>query len=482
MLKQITALILIALLILPFLTLPVLALSNEQEEAIQNFLDEARRTSGAPSISVSIIIEEETHFFSSGETNDEHLYELASVSKAFTALGILYLEENGLLSRTDSITDYLPWLIFNYDGEPVNMQDVRIEHLVYHTVGITQNHANVGVFAGEHEDTLQSTVEALIGAELDFLPGERFEYGTKNYNVLGMIIEVVSGLSYEEFMRIHIFEPLGLYNTFANRDDAIATGNLTQGYFTQFIIQTRTRDSKEARGAVPTGYIITNTYDMARWKSIQLGVADETSEIFSRIIPLSHQENRTVDIEYLYDIPYYYAFGWFVSQDGINIMHGGNNPSFTSFVDLQPNENIGVTVLSNSQNVNTHSIATGIVNILNGNFDVSYEMFLLRTMDIIFTSLTVLGSLFTVLFLFLGIKRQKFITKPVSKKRIVAICFLALLTIGLFVFTYLSPALLVSESNWRIALNFVSPSVLTGMIAISLSSGSLLFLTLRQKE
>jgi len=482
MLKRVITRALIAFLILPFLIQPALALSSEQEESIRQFLDDARRISGAPSISVSIVVEDETHFFSSGEINDEHtLYELASVSKAFTALGILYLEENGLLSTTDSIADYLPWLTFNYNGEPINMQEVRIEYFIFHTVGITQNHSNTGVFAGEHDDNLQETVEALIGADLDFLPGERFVYGTKNYLVLGMVIEAASGLSYEDFMRIHIFEPLGLYHTFANRDEAIATGNFVQGYFTQFIFGTTPRDSKEARGAVPTGYIITNTYDMARWKTIQLGLVDEIPDIFERIIPLSHQGDGTVAPEYMFDVLYHYAFGWFESQDGTTIMHGGGNPSFTSFVYLRPHENIGVTVLSNSQNVNTHSIASGIRNILDGNFDVSYEMSLLQMIDIIFTLLTTFGSFLAILFLILGLKRKKFVTKPVSKKRMVAICFLSLLTIGLFVFTYLLPVVFVGVSSWQVALNFVSLSSLTGMFAISFTSSSLLFLMLRGK-
>ena len=483
MIKKITALALVAILFFSFWAKPVSALPNEQAEAIQDFLDEARRTSRASSISVSIVVEDETHFFSSGSTNDEHtLYELASVSKAFTALGILYLEESGLLSITDSIADYIPWLTFNHNGEPVDMQNVRIEHFVHHTVGITQNHGNVGVLTGEHEDTLHDTVEALIDAELDFLPDERFEYGTKNYIVLGMVIEAASGLSYEEFMRIHIFEPLGLYNTFANRDDAVTTSNLAQGYFTQFVFQTRPRDSRESRGAVPTGYIITNTYDMARWKSIQLGINNEIPEIFNRIIPLSHQGNRTVAPEYMFDVPYYYAFGWSVSQDGTNISHAGGNPSFATFVDLQPNENIGITVLSNSVDVNTHSIASGIANILDGNLDVSYQMSILRILDIVSTALTVFGGLLTILFVFLGFKRQRFITKSISKKRMVAIFVLALLTVALFILTYLLPGLL-GIGNWTVALlNFVSPSILTGMLAISLLSSSLLFLTLRQKN
>ena len=184
------------------------------------------------------------------------------------------------------------------------MQSIRIEHFIHHTVGITQNHRN-NVFEREDPDTLQRTVEALIDAQLDFLPGERFEYGTKNYNVLGMVIEAASGLSYEAFMRTHIFEPLGLYNTFADRDDAIATNRLAQGYFTQFIFQTRARDSQEARGSVPTGYIISDAYDMARWMQIQLGVTNDIPEIFNQIIPISHEEDRTVAPEYIFEIPYY---------------------------------------------------------------------------------------------------------------------------------------------------------------------------------
>ena len=479
--KKTMPLVLMIILFFSFFAKPVLALPNEKAEAIQHLLDEARRASRAPYISISIVTDDNTYFFSSGTTNDEHtLYELASVSKAFTALGILYLEEEGLLSTTDAIADYLPWLTFYYNGELVDMQSVRIEHFIYHTVGITQNHGNVGVLRGEHADTLQDTVEALIGAELDFLPGERFAYGTKNYNVLGMVIEAASGLSFEEFMRIHIFEPLGLYNTFANRDYAIETGNLAQGYFTQFIFQTRARDSQESRGSVPTGYIISNAYDMARWMQVQLGAATDIPEIFNHIVPISHEGDRTVEPEYMFEIPYYYAFGWSVSQDGTNVSHAGGNPSFAAFVDLHPNENIGVTVLSNSIDVNGFSIATGIRSILDNNLDTSYQRSIFRVIDIVATILTGLGSLLTVLFVFLGFKRKKFIAKPISKKRIALISFLALLTIALFYFAYTLPTMM--GVNWRIFLtNFAPLSTLTGMLALILLSSSALFLALRER-
>jgi len=213
---------------------------------------------------------------------------------------------------------------------------------------------------------------------------------------------------------------------------------------------------------------------------IQLGIINDIPEIFNHIIPISHEGNTAIASDDMVENPYYYAFGWFVSQDGTNIMHGGGNPSFATFVDLFPNENIGVTVLSNSIDVNSFSIAIGIESILNSNLNVSYQMSMLRILDIVATILTVVGGLLTILFVFLGFRRKKFIAKSDFKERMVAISLLVLLTLVLFILTYTLPAILAGVSTWAIALNFVPFSLLTGAIAFPLSSSSILFLTLRE--
>lgn len=78
------------------------------------------------------------------------------------------MEEQGLLGVNDSIQKYLPWLSFQYKGHPVDV-------------------------------------------ELAFTPGEHYEYGTINYDVLGLVIETVSGQSYENFMKEQVLNPLGLH-------------------------------------------------------------------------------------------------------------------------------------------------------------------------------------------------------------------------------------------------------------------------------
>lgn len=184
--------------------LQAFAIPNAQTVSIQEFITEAQRVSRTPGIAISVVTENETDIFFTGVAHGsdnvavygDTLFELASVSKAFTALGVLYLEEQGLLSLEDSIADHLPWLTFQYNGQAMDMQVLRLYHFMHHTSGLS-------VLTTPGFGTLQSGVEALVGAELAFFPGERMEYGNGNYNILGLVIERVSGQSYESFIQLY---------------------------------------------------------------------------------------------------------------------------------------------------------------------------------------------------------------------------------------------------------------------------------------
>jgi len=159
------------------------SLPGEQHTAIQSLLEDARRISGAPGISVSILIEDEVFFFSSGYANrrealpvdETTLFELASLSKAFTGLGVLLLEEQGFLSLNDSIVEYLPWFALQYRRRPIDMQGVTLNHFLHHTSGIVNSRHTDIVSPGSTPDMLQKTVESINNAELAFQPGTRFE-------------------------------------------------------------------------------------------------------------------------------------------------------------------------------------------------------------------------------------------------------------------------------------------------------------------
>ncbi|KQS33848.1 serine hydrolase [Dyadobacter sp. Leaf189] len=137
----------------------------------------------------------------------ESVFELASVSKAFTGIGIMQLKEKGLLSYDDSLRKFFPEL--PYAG-------VSVRHLLANTSGIPD-------FLGWTEEEInvnaKNTNAAILGilpkkfAAVAFAPGLRFLYSNTNYVLLASIIEKVSGLSYAEYMRKHIFLPCGMSNT-----------------------------------------------------------------------------------------------------------------------------------------------------------------------------------------------------------------------------------------------------------------------------
>ena len=218
------------------------ALSDSQSAAIQALLDDACRISGVPGMSISILADDEVFYFSSGYADREKglsasentLYELASVSKAFTGMGIMLLEEQGLLSMTDPVQKYLPWFTLKYQGKPVDMQSLTLNNFLHHTSGLTNIRHLQNIPQGNTPDMLQKTVEMLVDAELAFPPGEQYNYGTVNYDVLGLVIEIVSRQSYEDFMKEQVFQPLGLHQTYVYKEAAQVTGQLAQGYRSSF--------------------------------------------------------------------------------------------------------------------------------------------------------------------------------------------------------------------------------------------------------
>jgi D-alanyl-D-alanine carboxypeptidase len=136
----------------------------------------------------------------------ETRFHIASISKAFTAVAVLMLEEQGKLKTTDSVARFLP--------DYPNGTRIRLEHLLTHRSGIP-NVADLPELSSSSyvPYTAETIVAAFKDKPLDFDPGARSRYTNSDYNLLALIIERVSGQSFGEFLRTHIFEPFGLQAT-----------------------------------------------------------------------------------------------------------------------------------------------------------------------------------------------------------------------------------------------------------------------------
>ena len=138
----------------------------------------------------------------------EHVFEIGSITKQFTAIAILMLEEQGKLKVEDEITKYIP-------DYPTLGKTITIHQLLNHTSGIKSYTAMQSFRDNARRDmTPTEIIDFFKNEQMDFDPGEKFLYNNSGYILLGHIIEVVTGNSYADFIQKNIFDKLGMKNSY----------------------------------------------------------------------------------------------------------------------------------------------------------------------------------------------------------------------------------------------------------------------------
>lgn len=153
----------------------------------------------------------------------ENIFMLASITKQFTAVSILMLEEQGKLSLQDPITKFIP-------DYPTNGKTITVHHLLNHTSGI-KSYTGIGnlVEVARDDKTLDELIDYFKNEPMDFNPGEEFRYNNSGYILLGKIIEVLSGDTYENFIENKIFKRLGMTSSsYGNNRELVK--NRVEGY------------------------------------------------------------------------------------------------------------------------------------------------------------------------------------------------------------------------------------------------------------
>ncbi len=176
---------------------------------------------------------------------NDAMFRICSMTKPITSVAVMMLYEEGKFLLDDPVSKYLPEfknpkvLVKPASGEPYTIpatKEITIRDLLRHTSGLTYNwqddlgpmyeQANVASGLIQYDGTIGDSVKRLAALPLLFNPGERFEYSL-GVDVLGRLVEVVSGKPLDEFFRTRIFEPLGMKDTYFyvpdNKVDRLAT-------------------------------------------------------------------------------------------------------------------------------------------------------------------------------------------------------------------------------------------------------------------
>lgn len=285
-------------------------------------------------------------------------HRLGSITKQFTAMLILQLAAENKLDLQAPITTYLP----DYPKETGDK--ITTHHLLTHTSGIPNYTSFPDFFQNESRNpyTPDEFVKKFDAKSLDFEPGEKFSYSNSGYFLLGVIIEKVTGKSYEQMLNDHIFSPLNMTDSgYDNHDDILknrATGYEKNG--NAFV------NSKYLDMSIPyaAGSLYSTVEDLYKW---------DQALYTNSILPKEYMD--------MYFKPYIsafgnnsYAYGWGVGKSPIGkstdsiytISHGGGINGFNTIISRAPSDKSLVVLLNNTGGAPLNQMTKAIRGIIYG--------------------------------------------------------------------------------------------------------------------
>jgi CubicO group peptidase (beta-lactamase class C family) len=280
---------------------------------------------------------------------------VGSSTKPLTATAIMQLVEAGKVDLDAPVTRYLPW--FQLDDP--RAAEITVRHLLSHTSGIP---ASATLTGGQEADALDRRVRALEWEKLRSAPGARWEYANDGFNTLGLIVQVVSGTPYEQYLGEKILKPLGMTRSTFDPARAAELG-LAQGYVRRKG-ELRAEKTRLTRAYNPSGMLLTSAEDAGRYlAALANGGALDGARILSpesldRMWAPAARVGDNLD----------YGLGWFLSeQEGLRaVIHPGELLTMGSMLVLVPERRLGVAVLANLDNDGKDEIAEGVARLLIG--------------------------------------------------------------------------------------------------------------------
>ncbi len=303
-----------------------LAIAEENKstiyDEIDSYLANACEKAHFPAMSITIVNKEDVLLSKTyGNCNSANTpFLLGSVSKSFTALCIMQLVERGEIDLNVPISTYL--------SKSNTNNAITVRQLLNHTSGL-----------GEHQNLGNYKIVNKQGKHI---------YANVNYSLLGKIIEVVSELSYEDYVTQNIFEPLSMSKSAATYEKAKENG-LIETYENWFGINTKTKpkypSSNNAWITPSAGYLSSSTADLGKYLQMYLNGGEGI--ISNDSINKMFYEN----VEIQANIPYKYGMGWTLTNEPLKqpaLRHSGLAETGMSTIYILPESDIGIAIAVNT--------------------------------------------------------------------------------------------------------------------------------------
>ena len=331
---------------------------QNKTDTIDAFVEEIIRERQIPGLSLAVVYDEKLIKTSSYGLLDRErgikarpssVFPIASMSKPLTATAVMLLVEAGKLDLDAPISTYLLDL-------PDAWQPITLRQVLAHTAGLSERVYSQKI---SKLTTAEGFLAEAIQEPLDFQPNEAWMYSNTGYNLAAIIVESVSGESFDAFAKARIFEPLGMTNTDVLRDSYVSS-NQAVGYQPTNrgrSVEAIDVDYRALPKIMPmflgAGSVTSNAVDMAKW-----AIALQKGQLLTPASQAEMQQFSTMNSGLVTN----YGLGWFL--DTVNghdvISHGGNLWGYSSSIVRFPEDKLSVIVLMNKDNESGDLIANKI--------------------------------------------------------------------------------------------------------------------------
>ncbi len=342
---QITQRIILSLLLVTlsmWLVIPTAGAQTPDLDAIDAFIEAQMHKHALPGVAIAITQGDEILYlqgYGKAGRNREMtaqtpLY-IGSVSKSFTGLAVMQLVAQDKIDLDAPVRTYLPWFEV---ADAAASREMTVRHLAHHVSGLSDAGFDTVL---PPDISREEAVRRLRIAHLTAPLGQTAQYFNMNYTTLSLIVEKVTGQSYEEYVAEHIFAPLEMERSFTSPDEAQAHG-LAQGY-SRFLGILTPRQQVFRPAELGAGYLMSTAEDMAHFVIAQNndGRYGETNVLSPAGVAQMHTAGDYEGFDY--------NMGWHIDErDGlVQISHGGANECFKTELFMYPERGLGIVILMN---------------------------------------------------------------------------------------------------------------------------------------
>ena len=337
------------------------------------YVDRARKTFDVPGIAVAIVkdgkVVMEQGFGDKSldpkQPVDAHtLFAIASNTKAFTAAALQQLDEAGKLKMDDRVIDHLPWFRMS---DPYVTHEMRIRDLLAHRSGLSLGAGDL-LYWPPTSYTTKDVVERLKSVPIKNGFRSGYAYDNILFAVATLVIEPASGEKYADYVRTHLFQPVGMDESVIDWTHLKPGADVATGYAPENFKDLKPVPPMAWLNDPGAGGIYASVHDLAKWMNVQLaggalpqaGADGKPQRIFSEdsqrqmwtmLTPIEVGKPPLPEFKPVVPNFYGYGEGWFLSDyRGHRLAwHTGGWPGFVSRLTLVPDQHLGVVVLTNAQ-------------------------------------------------------------------------------------------------------------------------------------